>query len=149
MVSFIANSVDVIVNLGAGASESGTSILAMFNVSGRQIVELVPLASFPGTLDSFEYVVRAHTTGLISQPIKTIDGALITANIPVRSFEIFSAYPLQHLDTASHGTVGVCSLGLLGKMTGCAAITSSKVIRRENGTICAETSLKALGVMGK
>ena len=46
-------------------------------------------------------------------------------------------------------TTWIANMGLLGKMTGAAAIVRNEMIMEENGRITMETSLKALGVLGK
>lgn len=67
----------------------------------------------------------------------------------VRSWEIFSAFPLQAFNGAKHGKVLVSNLGLLRKMTGCAAVVSNSISDMGNGRIMIDAHLKALGVVGK
>lgn len=43
----------------------------------------------------------------------------------------------------------VSSLGLLGKMTGCAAIVRSHIAKIDNGRILFAIKIKALGVLGE
>jgi hypothetical protein len=69
--------------------------------------------------------------------------------LDVRGFEIFTAFPLASFGGVKHGDILISNLGLLGKMTGCAAILTNKATRLENGRIFLETRLKALGVLGK
>ena len=46
------------------------------------------------------------------------------------------------------GLVSIANLGLVGKMTGSAAITSNQAILLENGRVFLDTRVKALGVLG-
>ncbi|KAF4125127.1 Raffinose synthase or seed imbibition protein Sip1 [Geosmithia morbida] len=133
-----------------GASETGTSILGVFNVSGRPLTELVPLSDFPGTVSLARYVVRAHTTDAVSAPTSlSSPRSLFNITLGTRGFEILCAYPLQHMpSTRGPGTVSVANLGLVDKMTGCAAITSGTTHKQDNGRIRITTRLKALGVLG-
>lgn len=131
----------------------GTGILALFNVSQRPLSELVNINSFPGIESEQEYIIRAHTTGEISQSM-SLDSQtpIISLEVEVKGYEILSAFPLRSFPlpssqpTAPATKIGV--LGLLGKMTGAAAVlsTSSKVA--ENGKLQIEVVLKALGVVG-
>ncbi|KAI9171730.1 Inosine-5'-monophosphate dehydrogenase [Paramyrothecium foliicola] len=131
-----------------GASDTGTPILAAFNVATRPLVELIPLNDFPGINSSIKYVVRAHTTGRVSAPRHGKGASLITASLGVRGHEIFVAFPLTSFTGRKHKSVEVSNLGLVEKMTGCASIVTTKVGMMENGRILLDTSLKALGVLG-
>lgn len=59
-----------------------------------------------------------------------------------------SAFPLRGF-VRDDETIWIANLGLLGKMVGAAAVLGSKFTMEENGKITVETSLKALGVLGK
>ena len=133
-----------------GASQTGTPILAVFNISARALTELIPVSCFPGTISSINYVLRAHKTGKVSAPIG-LDSPhpLITASLPVRGYEVYSAFPLTSISSSKHGDVLVSNLGLLNKMTGAAAITSSSVTRRENNRALLDVRIKAFGILGK
>ncbi|KAH7320163.1 raffinose synthase Sip1 [Stachybotrys elegans] len=133
-----------------GLSGRGTSILAVFNISTRPVLEVLPLASFPGTLQEGQYVIRAHRTGRVSPPsIIGSPKSLLAASINVRSYEMFWASPLVTLKgTKSNRDILVAALGLLGKMTGCAAIASSSVKKLDNGRNLIVTRVKALGTLG-
>ncbi|KAF7562970.1 hypothetical protein G7046_g1137 [Stylonectria norvegica] len=132
-----------------GASQTGTPILAIFNISARPLTELIPLSCFPGTDPSIEYVIRAHTTGRVTRPTKLGDSSsLFTGSLQVRGYEIFCAYPLTYLPSEKHGKILTANLGLLGKMTGAAAIVSNNVEQRENRRAILDTRVKAFGVLG-
>ena len=97
-----------------------------------------------------EYVVRSHTTGQLTPAIPgDSTSQLVSVALDVRGYEILCAYPLAHYELGGLGGVNVSNLGLVGKMTGCAAIVSSSFTLQPNGRICLETSLKALGVLGR
>ena len=124
--------------------------MAIFNVSQRSLAEIIPLKSFPGVVPELEYVVRAHTTGKVTTPISLDSPAsFISGSLDVAGFEIFTACPIGSVDSDKHGVISVANLGLLGKMTGCAAITSHKITKKENSRIFVETNMKALGVLGE
>lgn len=133
-----------------GASQTGNPILAIFNISARPLTEIIPLSSFPGTDTSIEYVVRAHTTGKVSRPVKVdAPGSLMTGSLPVRGYEIFCAFPLTSLSSKKHGTILTSNMGLLGKMAGPAAIFMNNIKQLENGRVVIDTWIKAFGTLGK
>ncbi|KAF4990971.1 hypothetical protein FDECE_14195 [Fusarium decemcellulare] len=131
------------------ASRTGHPILAIFNISARSLTELIPFSIFPGVGPRIQYVVRAHTTGKVSRPIQIGGpGSLLTGSLPVRGYEIFSAFPLTSLSGKKHGNIQVANLGLLGKMAGAAAIFMNSIEGRENGRVMVDTRVKAFGVLG-
>lgn len=133
-----------------GASGTGTSILGTFNVSDRALAELIPLSLFPGVTSSTHYVVRAHSTGRVTAPISPNTAQeFVTCSLDVQGYEIFSAFPLVAIQSNKYGEVSIANLGLLGKMTGCAAVISNRIERRSNGRLLIDTNIKAFGVLGK
>ena len=137
-----------------GSKGTGTSIVALFNVSQRSLAELVNIKAFPGIEAEQEYIVRAHTTEEISSPI-TLDARtpVVSLEVEVKGYEILCAYPLRSFTLS--GSTGLRSsstkiaiLGLLGKMTGAAAITNSSMRIEGNGRLKIGVSLKAMGVLG-
>ncbi|KAI9702357.1 MAG: hypothetical protein M1836_000836 [Candelina mexicana] len=135
-----------------GMQKTGTGILGVFNATQASLTELVNIKEFPGVLDGVEYLVRAHSTGQISR-LMTMEQktALIKLELPLRGWEILSAYPIQTFDLATNNvksSLNVAILGLLGKMAGAAAIVSSDLYVESNGRLRILTSLKALGVLG-
>lgn len=142
---------DVLLKVGCyhGKAVTGTPIIGVFNISARPLTDILPLNRFSGVLPSMHYVVRAHSTGLITAPIRTDSAASkLPVSLDVRGYEILTAYPLSPFDSESLGRVYVANLGLLGKMTGSAAIVSSRFDVLENGRALIETSVKALGTVG-
>ena len=134
--------------------KGGTSILALFNCTQRALSEVVNLNAFPGIEPDGEYIMRSHTTGEISNPLALSSQLpIVSLQVDTRGYEILSAFPLSSFTSA--GTTGVQSsvtkvaiLGLLGKMTGAAAVLSSEIRMEANGRLKVQTNLKALGVLG-
>ncbi|KAK3330070.1 raffinose synthase or seed imbibition protein Sip1-domain-containing protein [Apodospora peruviana] len=132
-----------------GRAGTGTGILGVFNVSDRQLGELIPLRRFSGVLPSEHYVVRSHVTGRVTDPLKTSSrAAYISVCLDVRGYDILTSFPLTPFERKSRGVVFVGNLGLTDKMTGCVAILSSTSTLLENGRVLVDTTLKALGVLG-
>ena len=128
-----------------GYAETGTGIIGVFNISPKALTEFVLLGDFPGVMEQRSYIVRAHTTGEISSPMNVRDELpLLSVYLDVKGSEILTAYPL-HI----HGDTSVAPLGLLGKMTGAAAIMGSPVVEMSNGKLHIGVTMKALGVFGK
>jgi hypothetical protein len=124
--------------------------LGTFNVSDRALTELIPLSIFPGVASSTHYVVRAHSTGRVTAPISPNTAQeFVTCSLDVQGYEIFSAYPLVAIQSNKYGEVSIANLGLLGKMTGCAAVISNRIESRSNGRLLIDTNIKAFGVLGK
>lgn len=96
------------------------------------------------------YIVRAHSSGKISQPVQVVDPkALITISLEVRGYDILSSYPLRgFVDEKKKETTWIANLGLLGKMAGAAAVVDTRMTKLDNGRIYVDTNLKALGVLG-
>lgn len=119
-------------------------------MSRRSLAELIPLSDFSGTLDSLSYVIRAHTSGLVTAPMKYGEHPdVVHVKLDVERCEILCAYPLTSLPRKDGGVVATANLGLLGRMTGCAAIVSNAIMIQDNGRIMVDTKVKALGVLGK
>ncbi|KAK4193272.1 putative galactinol--sucrose galactosyltransferase 6 [Podospora australis] len=135
-----------------GRAGTGTGILGVFNVSSQKVSEIVPLARFPGVVSSVRYIVRGFTSGggdpasnfpmAIGEP-----ASLITMTLGPGEYEIYSASPVTTLESKGK-EVSIANLGLLGKMTGSAALLNTRYQVRENGRILVDTTLKALGVLG-
>ncbi|TDZ40290.1 putative galactinol--sucrose galactosyltransferase 6 [Colletotrichum spinosum] len=132
-----------------GAAVTGTPIMGVFNISARPLTEIIPLDSFAGVLRSMRYVVRAHSSGKVSKHLAPgTSAAAITASLDVRGYEIFTAFPVSRFHSESKGEIWTANLGLVGKMTGAAAIVDSDLMLRHDGKVQLTTSLKALGILG-
>ncbi|KAI9807894.1 MAG: hypothetical protein M1825_005200 [Sarcosagium campestre] len=120
------------------------SFLGIFNISPDRNQELIPLKDFPGVAAEQTYIVRAHTTGQLSNKLRQPD--LFVIDLPVRGWEILTAYPLEN--SGSDKSPDVAVLGLLGRMTGAAAMTFTEIHFETSGRLRISLSLKTLGILG-
>ncbi|KAF1366074.1 raffinose synthase protein-like protein Sip1 [Lizonia empirigonia] len=135
-----------------GMAHSGVSILGVFNCTQRPLSELIGLDSFPGA-ENGTYIIRNHTTGQVTSPTSSEgNDAFVHIELPTRGWEILSAFPLQTFklkrnhDVKGPEEVKVANLGILGKMTGAAAIVNTdSYVDRSSGRLRIWTSLKVLG----
>lgn len=138
-----------------GNKGSGTGLLALFNVSERVLTEFVNINEFPGIEDGEEYIVRGHRTGELTQLMKSsAPWAVLSLEMSIKGWDILSAYPVRsfQLSGGQDGDIKatkVAVLGLLGKMTGAAAVLNSEMRIEKNGRLRISSSIKALGVLGK
>ncbi|KAK9425724.1 putative Raffinose synthase Sip1 [Seiridium unicorne] len=142
---------DTLLKVGCyhGRAVTGVPILGVFNISARPLTEFVPLSRFFGVVPSVNYVIRAHSSGMVSPIVKPVSqAALLPVSLDVRGYDIFSAFPLEQYDSESIGRVYTANLGLLGKMTGAAAIVTSEYEWLSDGRVFLDTRIKALGVLG-
>lgn len=137
----------------SGGKRTGTGILGVFNVSPRILSEFINLAEFPGVEDGEEYIIRAHTTGDISNVMRLDDkNRALSLELAVKGWEILSSFPLHSFKLKGSQQVDgikVAVLGLLEKMTGAAAVLTTEMHVDGNGRLRIESSIKALGVLGK
>jgi hypothetical protein len=141
-----------VLKIGAyhGRAELGTGIVGVLNVEEREVVDVLPLGRFPGVVEGGKYVVRAHTTGRVSPPLEVGEPkSLVTVSLGVRGYDVLCAYPLHAVKSATRGQLLLANLGLVGKMTGCAAVLRTVFEVRENGRMLVDVTLKALGVLGE
>lgn len=132
-----------------GMSEVGSGILGVFNVGKSNLTEFVRLDEFPGT-EKGEYVVGSFRLQEVSGPMhRGDDKAFVGLEMGTRGWDILTAYPAPsfHL-SSSRQPVRAAVMGLLGKMTGAAAVSSAKARVEPNGRLRVSVSLKALGVLG-
>lgn len=141
-----------------GWAKTGSGILGLFNISPADVSTLIPLIDFPGVhADDGPYIVRAHTSGKITELMKPrAQNSLIAVALEPKGWEILTAYPTRSFtlqgsrgcNSPTDGLTHVAILGLLGKMTGVAAIASSDIFMVENGRLRFDINLKALGTLG-
>ncbi|CDM26666.1 Glycoside hydrolase, family 56, sperm surface protein PH20 [Penicillium roqueforti FM164] len=142
-----------------GWAKTGSGILGVFNIQSAEASIIVPLMDFPGIHEDSEgqYIVRAHSSGRISHRMRPLSReSLVSVVLGPKGWEILTAYPTQSfMLTGSHDgnssgdrLTHVAVLGLLGKMTGVAAIVTSDISVVENGRLRVDISLKALGTLG-
>ncbi|KAL9577683.1 MAG: hypothetical protein Q9212_006213, partial [Teloschistes hypoglaucus] len=111
-------------------ADYGVSLLGIFNVSEKPLAELVALRDFDGVKESERYVIRAHPSEEISPPMrKDDDFAVVDLELGTKGWALLSAYPLRTFTLqGSTGLPGegagtdVAVLGMMGKMTGAAAV---------------------------
>ncbi|KAI9674868.1 MAG: DNA mismatch repair protein msh6 [Trizodia sp. TS-e1964] len=137
------------IGTSVGEGPKRTIIVGAFNATKKSLSEVVPIKEFPGALESQDYILRAHSSGKLSGAMSLADpSSAVLLDIPVKGWEILSAYALTSLTLNSGKAVQLAALGLLGKMSGAAAIADSKFSARKSGQIHMNISLKALGVLG-
>lgn len=130
-----------------GMAKTGTGILGCFNVCGQTLNEFVHLQDFPGT-DEGEYVIGSFRSGGVGSPVKRGDQhAMVGIELATRGWDILTAYAVRSFEIRSK-TVKVGTMGLLGKMTGAAAVTGTDMYVESNGRLRIWTSIKALGMLG-
>ncbi|KAJ5145082.1 hypothetical protein N7448_002474 [Penicillium atrosanguineum] len=134
-----------------GWAKTGSGILGLFNVSSTEASCMVSLMDFPGIHEGSDgqYIVRAHTSGKVTRRMEPLDGqSLVSVNLEQRGWEILTVYPTQSFNIKEGDLTHVAVLGLLGKMTGAAAVASSDIFMVENGRLRFDIHLKALGTLG-
>ncbi|BCR83996.1 putative raffinose synthase protein Sip1 [Aspergillus chevalieri] len=142
-----------------GPARTGSGILGLFNIQDSESCKLVCLRDFPGIHEGSNghYVVRAHTSGRVSDPMHPADeDSLVMVELGQKGWEILTSYPTHSFTLRGSRGCGsktsnlthVAVLGLLGKMTGAAAIVSYDVFIVENGRLRFDIALKALGTLG-
>lgn len=138
-----------------GWAKTGSGILGLFNIQSAEASSIVSLMDFSGIHEDSEgqYIVRAHSSGKISHRMSPTRDSLVSVVLEPKGWEILTAYPTRsftlkgsHGDNVSRTHVAV--LGLLGKMTGAAAVVTSDISVVENGRLRVDISLKALGTLG-
>lgn len=131
-----------------GRARTGTGILGLFNVGKTPLMEVVGLSDFLGTEEG-EYVLREHASGMISStPVTRRENAVMSVSIPIQGWTILAAHPTETFEIAQK-QVKVSNLGLLGKMSGPAAIIESHTEIESGERLRLRTSLKALGTLGE
>ncbi|KAI1760524.1 glycoside hydrolase family 36 protein [Hypoxylon sp. FL1150] len=132
-----------------GRAVTGTPVLGVFNTSRQQLGELIPLSRFPGVLSTTKYVVRAHRSGLVtSVAYPSSPAVMLRVSLDVRDYDIFTAFPVAQFQSETNGRIYIANLGLIGKMTGAAAILTYQSKLLHTGRVFFDTRLKALGVLG-
>ncbi|KAK8851880.1 raffinose synthase Sip1 [Apiospora arundinis] len=142
---------DALLKVGCyhGRAVTGTPMLGVFNISSRPLTELIPVSRFSGVIPSMKYIVRAHKSEKVSEIVTpSSPAALLPVSLEVRGYDIFTVFPLSQFHSDTKGTIYAANLGLVGKMTGAAAIMSSELELMRNGKVMLDTRLKALGTLG-
>ncbi|KKK23827.1 hypothetical protein ARAM_001531 [Aspergillus rambellii] len=134
-----------------GRAPTGSGIIGLFNIASSTKSCIIPVSDFPGVHNpDAQYVVRAHTSGKLAEGLHASDSsAVVSVKLEQKGWEILTVYPTQSftLKGGSEPTY-VSVLGLLGKMTGIAALLMSDISIESNGRLRFDVSLKALGILG-
>lgn len=99
---------------------------------------------------SSKYILRSHISGkvtAVTDPESQMSRLGIT--LDMGGYDIFTAYPVTQLDSESNGRISIASLGLIGKMTGAAAIIETRFEVLPTRRAVSITRLKALGTLGR
>ena len=132
-----------------GHSGTGAGILGVFNVASHPLLDFVSLSDFRGVQEDKRYIVRAHTTGDVSEPMALAEEIpLVSLQLEKMGWEVLTCYPLE-AQSAWGKTVEAAPLGLLGKMSGAAALLGYELLPKEGGRLLITMRLKALGVLGR
>lgn len=133
-----------------GWARTGSGILGLFNINPGDVSSLIPVTDFPGVTGDDEYIVRSHTNGQVSDVMDpSAPDALVAVSLESKGWEILTSYPVHNFSLHNGAKTQVAVLGLLGKMTGVAAITSSDIfVVPENKRLKFSINLKALGTLG-
>ena len=141
-----------------GGAKTGSGILGLFNIKGAEVSTLAPLAIFPGVRPDSprKYIIRSYVTGKITEVMHPSNlNSVVLISLEPRGWDILTACP-----TYSFGLDGkqgysndssvnhIAVLGLLGQMTGIAAIVNSDIHATESGRLRCDVTLKALGILG-
>ncbi|KAL8726811.1 MAG: hypothetical protein Q9166_006493 [cf. Caloplaca sp. 2 TL-2023] len=134
-------------------SDYGVSILGLFNISEQSLSELVPLRDFDGIQNDTSYIIRAHPSGEISPPMRLdSDFPMVNLALDTKGWNILTAYPLYTITPSTPSslpTTSVAVLGLMGKMTGAAAVVGTpKFEFRNTSVVKINATIKALGILG-
>ncbi|KAJ5778180.1 hypothetical protein N7520_001426 [Penicillium odoratum] len=139
-----------------GWAKTGSGVLGLFNIHPREASCMISLLDFPGIHEDSngQYIVRAHTSGKVTQRMQPLaQDSTVSVVLQERAWEILTAYPTQSFtikgsNRSAESPTNVAVLGLLGKMTGAAAVINSDIFIVENGRLRIDVHLKALGTLG-
>ena len=144
-----------VLKVGTTAGPRGQiGMVGLFNIAEKEKHAMVPVSEFPGVEEGGEVLVRSHQTGQIFGPLKVEKGQskvnledLVQVKLDVRGWEILTAYPVQKVKTKDGHEASLAVLGLMGKMSGAAAVTRCEVQATAEGSSI-KIGLKALGSLG-
>ncbi|KAJ5170402.1 Aldolase-type TIM barrel [Penicillium coprophilum] len=142
-----------------GWAKTGSGIMGLFNMQSAEASIIVSLMDFSGIHEDSEgqYIVRAHSSGRISPRMRaSTQKSVVSVVLEPKGWEILTAYPIRSIpltggrggNPSGDNLTHVAVLGLLGKMTGAAAMVTSDTSVLENGRLRLNISLKALGTLG-
>lgn len=131
------------ISFGEHGPWTGTAIMGVFNMSTKTHAEFLPLIEFLNfKANGIEYALRSHVTGNIIVPLSGASTrSLVKLELGHRGYDLLSLYPLLPL----HGGRQIAVLGLLGKMSGPAAVIGID-LKADDKIV--STRLRALGSFG-
>ncbi|KAI9894781.1 MAG: hypothetical protein M1814_002138 [Vezdaea aestivalis] len=133
-----------------GFRDSGSGMMGLFNVSQRELRELVPLSEIPGIQKEHEYIVRAFSSKSVTNVFQGgSNEALTSIALDMRGWEILTSFPVHSAGKYTKFAI----LGLIDKMTGAAAIVNSEVDdipapHLKKNAFSISVTVKALGILG-
>ncbi|KAI1119131.1 raffinose synthase Sip1 [Nemania sp. NC0429] len=142
---------DALLKVGSyhGKAATGTPLLAVFNTRPHTLTEIISLDSFPGVISSAKYILRSHNSGKVT-PITDSESqtSRLGVTLEVGGYDIITAYAVTEFDSEANDKISIASLGLIGKMTGAAAIIDTHFEVLPTRRAVSITRLKALGTLG-
>ncbi|KAI0409393.1 raffinose synthase Sip1 [Xylaria palmicola] len=142
---------DALLKVGSyrGKAATGTPMLGVFNTRPHVLTEIIPLDCFPGVLPLTNYIIRSHHSSKVTAVTEPrSQTARLCVTLGLCGYDIFTAYPVTQFDSETNGRITTASLGLIGKMTGAAAIIDDHFDFLSTGRVSSVTRLKALGTLG-
>lgn len=128
-----------------------SSLLGIFNISTMALTELINVKTSFHNLDKQkEYVIRAHTTGRMTEPRGVLDGedSFLVVSLEPSKWEIFTAVPVEVVNVKG-SIIKVAALGIKENITGVAALRGIRVYNGdEENTVTIQADVCALGVLG-
>ncbi|KAI5841576.1 raffinose synthase or seed imbibition protein Sip1-domain-containing protein [Morchella snyderi] len=127
-----------------------SSLLGIFNISTMALTELINVkTSFHNLDQQKEYVIRAHTTGRMTEPRGVLDGedSFLVVSLEPSKWEIFTAVPVEVVNVKEN-IIKVAALGIKENITGVAALRDIRVYKGdEENTVTIQADVCALGVL--
>lgn len=129
--------------LRIGSAHKGARLLGLFNLGEERRSEIISPSSFqPPGIDLESCIVKSHVGNKIFVPSDR--KAFTSIVLAPKEYEIMTAYRVD-----SQAGFRFATIGLLGKMTGIAALLQAPVAAiSEQGVLSIKVSLKTTGLFG-
>ncbi|KAI3332075.1 glycoside hydrolase family 36 protein [Xylariaceae sp. AK1471] len=125
--------------LHIAAAHHKSVFLGLFNLETDKRMEIVTTRSFPDLDAQHGYIVKSHIEDKIYDFSR--NEGILDVSISPMQFDILTAFPISRI-----GTLQYVILGLIGKMTGAAALAETPTLHKKDGlNMFLNISLKALG----
>ncbi|KAK4197111.1 family 36 putative glycoside hydrolase [Triangularia verruculosa] len=124
-------------------------ITAVFNLQGEPRTKLISLGSVHTSGDEGGYLFRTHSSGRVvrhpaSPANADLDLAMMELRLEAHDCDIITRYPVHRFQQTE-----VAVMGLLGKMSGAAAVISATyTMLPETSEVQVDVQLRALGTLG-